>query len=742
MIRNQQPFVSCIMPTYNRREFVPHAIRYFLRQDYENKELIVIDDGEDVIQDLIPQTETLRYYRLDKKISLGAKLNLACQYSKGEIIAHWDDDDWYAPRRLQYQVTALENDEIDVCGINKLLYYDVRNKQAYRYVYPPDQRTWLIGSSLCYKKEVWDLHHFADINVGMDGLFVWAMPPGRIKVLPDSSIAVHTIHDNNVSPKKTNDSWWHIYPVGEIEKIMDTDWIFYRDSDFLSGKKPSKVQERNESGGTDDQHAPLRNIYACLVHENENCINDLIRNLHYHDPSSTILLYNGSGNAGLVGHHISLEKFGVVVHPNPVGLKHGYLHPFALGCMQFALENFSFDTLTIVDSDQLAIRSGYSEYLGKFLSSQSNTGILSSNPERVIKGNTDNLVAAQAFKEYDLWKPLLNSFSEGDSKFVHWTFWPSCVFTSGAARDLVQLFKKNELLQEIMKRSKIWASEEVILPTLTRLLGYEIVSNPCSYDFVKYQKGYSLQELNCAFTKTDAYWIHPVTRKYTDPIRKSIREKFNNYDTDSANNSSSDDRAGRSFSRPQLLKEINSIEGWLSEREADLLITTTINACKDLPPPYTIVEIGSYHGKSTILFGNVTKKLFPGTKIYAIDNHDGKLGAADQGLQSFPPSFEFFKTNIEKAGLSEVVELIKDNSYNVSLQVSISLLFIDGLHDYLNVARDFSHFSRWVRPDGYVAFHDYVTYFPGVMKFVRELLATGSYRAVGKADSLIVIQKI
>jgi len=35
---------------------------------------------------------------------------------------------------------------IDVCGINNLLYYDLRNKLAYRYVYPANQRTWLLGS--------------------------------------------------------------------------------------------------------------------------------------------------------------------------------------------------------------------------------------------------------------------------------------------------------------------------------------------------------------------------------------------------------------------------------------------------------------------------------------------------------------------------------------------------------------------------------------------------------------------
>jgi glycosyltransferase involved in cell wall biosynthesis len=42
----KQRLVSCIMPTFNRRAFVPQAIRYFLRQDFEHKELIIVDDGD------------------------------------------------------------------------------------------------------------------------------------------------------------------------------------------------------------------------------------------------------------------------------------------------------------------------------------------------------------------------------------------------------------------------------------------------------------------------------------------------------------------------------------------------------------------------------------------------------------------------------------------------------------------------------------------------------------------------
>ena len=198
------------MPTYNRREFLPHAIRYFLRQAYQPKELIIIDDGESPVDDLIPEAENIRYIRLHSKITLGAKLNMACELARGEIIANWDDDDWYADRRLEYQVEALQNPKIQVCGINRLLYYDVRLGRAHEYIYPDDQRVWLIGSSLCYRKKFWVLHRFADINVGMDGLFVWSTTPDKVCVLPDFYFAVHMIHDRNVSPKKTEIGRAHV----------------------------------------------------------------------------------------------------------------------------------------------------------------------------------------------------------------------------------------------------------------------------------------------------------------------------------------------------------------------------------------------------------------------------------------------------------------------------------------------------------------------------------------------------
>lgn len=734
--------VSCIMPTYNRRAFVPYAIQYFLRQDYLYKELIIIDDGNDSVEDLVPDNPAIRYYRLQKKLTLGAKLNLACEYARGNIIANWDDDDWYAPRRLSYQAHSLKNENIFICGINNLLYYDLLDKKAFNYIYPSNQKPWLIGSSLCFKKQFWQMRHFEDIDVGMDGLFVWKAASQNIDVLTDSTFSVHMIHGNNVSPKSTNNIWWHPYPVEEIKKILHDDWPLYFQNGFMPKPINHAISETLiKKSGTADQPFVIKNVYASLVHEQKDCVSDLVHNLHHHDPTSVILLYNGGTDKELLADCSDLEKYGVICYPKPASQKWGYLYSFAVQCMEFALLNLEFDAITFVDSDQLFLRSGYVQHIGEYLNSRKNVGMLSSMPHKVESDNQLVHPATQAFREYNLWKPFLQNFDKGESKFVHWTFWPSTVFTHDAARDLVHLIKSNNQLRSILQNTKIWASEEIILPTLTSLLGYEIALNPCSYDFIKYKKEFTIGEASEALNQTDAYWIHPVKREYNHPLRNYIRQHFNQYNNDLSRNSYIEKSIPK-ICTPSLLSAIKKIQGWLSDNEAMLLIVVAQKACADLTPPHSIVEIGSYHGKSTVVFGTIIKAISPGGRIYAIDTHDGKLGAIDKGLQSFPPSFESFKKNLVKENLTDVVEVIKDRSENVDLKIPISVLFIDGFHDYTSVANDFAHFSGDLRKGGYVAFHDYADYFPGVKLFVDELLNRGMYRKFNKADSLIVLEKV
>lgn len=739
------PLVSCIMPTYNRRRFVPYAIQYFLRQDYPSRELIILDDGTDFVKDLIPDHLAIRYIRLENKMSLGAKLNLGCEFAKGSIIAHWDDDDWYAAHRLSYQVTALREDRIFITGINRLLYYDLEKRIALQYIYPANQKPWLSGSSLCYKKHFWRQNNFADINVGMDGLFVWRTTPQHLHVLPDFTFAVHMIHKNNICPKNTNSPWWHAYAVEEVKKILKEDWHLYSQEKISpcalpperNSIAPSLTPQQNK---VTSKHAPLKNVFACLVHEKPECVVDLVKNLQYHDPSSIILLYNGGNNPNLLQDGTFTGLKDVHIYPHPIPVKHGYLHTFALRCMKYSLENFHFDLITTVDSDQLLIKEGYSEMISDIFTKNPAIGMVSSDPQRIGTPVDNKWVASTALKEYELWKPLLKSFPDGEKKFVYWTFWPSTVFSARAAKDLVHLFDENELLKHIMQKTKIWGTEEVILPTLTSLSGYEIAMNPSDQDYIKYQVSHSLSDIECAFRKDNAYWIHPVERALDNPVRKFIRQKRLEYrGPDRKEPVESKDE----FSGPQaILEKIKSIEGWLSDKEADLLFATALKACIEFKDSGKIVEIGCYHGKSTVLFGSIFKSFFPHRKIYSIDPHDGKLGAEDTGLELFPPSFERFKENVKAANISDRVEMIKDKSYNVNWQEPVVLLYIDGLHDFQNVSKDFEHFEKWLAIGAFIVFHDYADYYPGVQKFVNKLLKTKTFVEVQQAETLIVLKKI
>ncbi|RFM26947.1 glycosyltransferase [Deminuibacter soli] len=737
---NALPLVSCIMPTFNRRPFIPHAIRYFLRQEYPRKELIIVDDGTDAIEDLVPGDSNIRYIRLQNKITLGAKLNLACTYAAGNILANWDDDDWYAPRRLQYQVNALQNHHTDICGINNLLYFDLRNQNAYNYVYPSNQRKWMLGSSLCYTREFWSHNQFADIDVGMDGLFVWRAPSERVMVHTDSTFSVHMIHDHNISPKKTDGAWWHAYPVEEIQKIMDDDWQFYANDGAPVATEFVPAARVVHKSAQAANITPVKNIYACLVHEQEDCVIDLVRNLHFHDPSSVILLYNGGNNPNLFSNRFPYGQFGAVMYPRPVPAKWGYLHHFALQSMEFALQNFNCDTLTIVDSDQLAIRKGYAGYLAANLQERDGLGMLSSRYEKVLPADVQVFPAVQAFKETDLWQPLLQQFENGDDKFVHWTFWPSTVFLRDAMHDLTQLFKKNTVLQDIMQRTKIWATEEVILPTLVKLLGYDIQTNPCSYDYVKYKRSFSVQETNRALSRTDAFWMHPVERRYDNAVRKHLRGYFRHYTPFGKPAVAKDQGAQELFITSAVLSRIKNIQGWLEPDEAELLMAIAIKVCREQQQSPNIVEVGCYQGKATVALGSVAKA-FGGAAVYTIDPHDGRQGAADDCIYTLPASFELFAKNISEAGLSRVVHSIRTTTDELQWDKPVAFLYIDGLHDYPHVSADFWAFAACLVPGAYIGFHDYADYYPGVQAMVHELLHSGHYYKVHQAGTLVILQK-
>ncbi|ADW69479.1 glycosyltransferase [Granulicella tundricola] len=201
------PLASCIMPTAERRAFVPRAIAHFLAQDYAPRELIVIDDGTDSIRDLIPNDERIRYVRLSAKSTIGAKRNHACRLAAGPYILHWDDDDWYPSDRIRRQVAALQLPDVEACGSSELYYFEPKTEMAYRYHYRGgDSPVWFGG--LAYLRSAWERHPFDDLQMGEDVRFLGHIAPAHRHDLHDPALIVATLHPGNTSPKHLNNPCW------------------------------------------------------------------------------------------------------------------------------------------------------------------------------------------------------------------------------------------------------------------------------------------------------------------------------------------------------------------------------------------------------------------------------------------------------------------------------------------------------------------------------------------------------
>jgi glycosyltransferase involved in cell wall biosynthesis len=99
--------VSVICPTFGRSQLLEETIESFLRQDYPDKEMIILNDLSD--QQLIYDHPQVKIYNVQEKIyPLSLKKNKLVSLTCGELIVNWDDDDKFLPWNLSLFVDSFK----------------------------------------------------------------------------------------------------------------------------------------------------------------------------------------------------------------------------------------------------------------------------------------------------------------------------------------------------------------------------------------------------------------------------------------------------------------------------------------------------------------------------------------------------------------------------------------------------------------------------------------------------------
>jgi len=184
--------VTCLCLTRNRRNWLPQAIACFESQTYPDRELLIVADGDDV-SDLVPQDPRIRLIVTGPFPNIGAKRNWANVQAKGEIIAHWDDDDHSAPGRLAGQMTRLQVSGKAVTGYQSMKFTDGTSWWLYT-----GNAAIAMGTSLCYRRAWWMAHPFPAQQIGEDATFVGlAAQEQELVTEGDLNLMYATIHPGN-----------------------------------------------------------------------------------------------------------------------------------------------------------------------------------------------------------------------------------------------------------------------------------------------------------------------------------------------------------------------------------------------------------------------------------------------------------------------------------------------------------------------------------------------------------------
>jgi glycosyltransferase involved in cell wall biosynthesis len=127
----QLPPISVLIPTYNRRKFLPLIFQNLRQMDYPKDliELCISDDGaESLFPDDFRFTEKLlpmkvKYERItNRHLSIGEKRNRLVKMATNKIVANMDDDDLYLPTYLRYAISVLLHYKVGIVHSPQMIF--------------------------------------------------------------------------------------------------------------------------------------------------------------------------------------------------------------------------------------------------------------------------------------------------------------------------------------------------------------------------------------------------------------------------------------------------------------------------------------------------------------------------------------------------------------------------------------------------------------------------------------------
>ena len=225
---NNLPLVSILIPLYNHEQFIERLLDSIIEDSYENKEIILINDGSkdnsnEVVRNWINRNENININYISRENKgLNNTLNELISLSAGKYIINIASDDYLINNTISKRVEALEKNQNRLMLISDCITVDDNNNtindssieeffHGNKSNYFNDEKLkneilykWsIVGPSYMVNKKIYDLLGYYDPEIILEDwdYAVRAVSENLILFL-DEKVAAYRLHDNNTIKNK------------------------------------------------------------------------------------------------------------------------------------------------------------------------------------------------------------------------------------------------------------------------------------------------------------------------------------------------------------------------------------------------------------------------------------------------------------------------------------------------------------------------------------------------------------
>jgi hypothetical protein len=207
---DELPDVSIVTLTKDRRNFMPLAKYCYLLQTYpeDKMEWVIVDDGEDSIEDTLIGVPNVTYVRCEPGMTIGQKRNLGVSKALYDTIVICDDDDVYPENTVLHRVAMTMKEPVKECGFcTTIPCYDITKYSSFMNVppmtLPMSQR--VSEATLIFTRKFWEDRKFEDTtNIAEGDAFIRGREQ-MCRELSPQEVIVSLTHPKNLSSRKIPD---------------------------------------------------------------------------------------------------------------------------------------------------------------------------------------------------------------------------------------------------------------------------------------------------------------------------------------------------------------------------------------------------------------------------------------------------------------------------------------------------------------------------------------------------------